>query len=148
VDQLPILLPLVEIMMVLKLILQDEVVSMEKPTVEFLEFALMKLNVPRMVIAQPLVVVTIVKLLVDVFLALSHMKVPLALAMMVVKFLVKSTVILPADSVLLDVTVKMTALEHKEPTAWPTMFALIAEITLIVLLAMPGVEIELADYSV
>jgi hypothetical protein len=76
------------------------------------------------------------------------MKQPLALAMMVVKLLDKSTVILTADSVLALAHLKMIVLEPKVPTAWPMVSALTAETMLIVPLVMLGVETEFPDVSV
>lgn len=47
--------------------------------------------------------------------------------MMVVKSLINPTVTSQADFVLVAVALKQTVLELKEPTAWPTKSALIAE---------------------
>lgn len=69
-------------MMVLETMFLDEMVFLEKPTVEVLESALMRLDVPEMKTAQPLVVETIVKSLEDVSAVLLLMKLPPALAMM------------------------------------------------------------------
>lgn len=147
-DLLPILPLTVELMMVLEMILQDEVVFLGKPTVEVLEFALMKPDVQEMKTVLPLVEETIVKSLVDVSLVLSHMKLPLALAMMVVNLLVNPIVTSLPDFVLVVVTMRMTVLEPKVLTAWLIKFAMIAAAMLIAKPTMLGVETELEELSV
>jgi len=57
------------------------------------------------------------------------------------------TVTKPADFVLEAAQLKLTVLEHKEPIAWPTVFASTVETTLIVQLTTLGAETEFQELS-